>query len=100
MWGTHGNFITLTITGGGGSSIWSNVGGGSWTAAANWTGGVPNAVSANATLGPNPPGITAPGNVTLDGNETVGSLVLNSTVGGASPSYTISQGSGGGSLIF
>jgi autotransporter-associated beta strand protein len=100
MWGTNGNFITLTITGGGGSSIWSNVGGGSWTAAANWTGGVPNAVSANATLGPNPPGITAPGNVTLDGNETVGSLVLNSTVGGASPSYTISQGSGGGSLIF
>ena len=45
------------------------------------------------------PGITTAATVSLDGTRTLGDLVLNNSVGGSSNSYTITQGTGSGSLI-
>ncbi|MGD0768719.1 MAG: autotransporter-associated beta strand repeat-containing protein [Tepidisphaeraceae bacterium] len=87
-WGTSGNDITLTIAGGGSSTVWNKATGASWATGTDWTAGVPNSVGALATLGPV---LGSSSNVTLDGNETVGNLVFNN----GSASYTITQGSGG-----
>ena len=96
MWGTSGDDITLTIAGGGGSTAWNNTVGSSWANSINWTAGIPNSAGGLATLGT---ALTTAGNVSLDGNQTVGNLVFNNTSGGSNPSYTIIQGSGSGSLI-
>jgi fibronectin-binding autotransporter adhesin len=96
-WGTSGNDITVTISGLASAAMWNNNGGGSWNVAGNWTGGIPNAAGATATLASSP-GITAPATITLDGNKTLGSLVFNNATGNAAAppiSYTIAPGSGG-----
>jgi probable HAF family extracellular repeat protein len=77
--------ITLAVSG-----VWSSSSSGSWASAANWQGGVPNSVGATASFS-NSPGLTSSGTVTLDGNETVGHLILNSNTS----SYTINPGAGG-----
>ncbi len=86
------NFVTLTL---GTTPVptWNLSGGGSWNTAGNWTpAGVPNGAGAAAVLGSS---ITGPSSITLDGNETVGTLSFNNP----NQSYTVASGTGG-SLIF
>jgi autotransporter-associated beta strand protein len=95
------NEILLTITGtpvtSGG---WITDGGGSWTQAVNWSaspGTTPNSPGSTATLaGAAATHANLNRTVTLDGTETVGTLIVASPNG---ESYTINQGSGG-SLVF
>jgi autotransporter-associated beta strand protein len=99
--GTSGNFVTLTIGGGSSATAWNNSAGSTWNNAANWTAGIPNAQYAVATLGSSP-GITSPATITLNGNQTVGSLTFNNSTGNASvppTSYTIAQGTSGSLII-
>ena len=93
QWGTSGDDITLTISGGASATQWNNTGGGSWATAGNWTSGAPNSVGASGTFGSI---LASPSTVTLDGNQTAGSVVFDNSVGGSNPSYTIAQGAGGG----
>ncbi|HEV8606106.1 MAG TPA: autotransporter-associated beta strand repeat-containing protein [Tepidisphaeraceae bacterium] len=66
---------------------WNLDANGSWSIAANWIGGVPNAPGAVANfLGK----ITAPRTITLDGDKTVGTINFDNA-----NKYTIAQGSGG-----
>jgi fibronectin-binding autotransporter adhesin len=67
-----------------------NPGDGLWTTAANWAGGIPDSAGISATFGT---AISAATTVNLNGNETVGKMNFNT---GAS--YTIAQGTGGGTL--
>jgi fibronectin-binding autotransporter adhesin len=90
--------ITDTIV-----SAWANTGSGLWTLPANWTNGVPNSAGAEAVFGS---AITAPANVGLDGNKTVGKLTfdnlnaytvngtgtLNLDNGAAAATVTVNQG--------
>ena len=69
------------------NGAWSNTGGGSWPVTANWNGGVPKSQGDSATFGS---AITAPANVTLDGDKTISALSFSNT-----NAYTISQGSSG-----
>ena len=78
--GVSGNFITLTVTGTP-PSIWNVDASSTWTNAANWLNGVPNGIGVNAEF---TSAITGPQAVTLNANQTVGSLSFNN----ASP-YTI-----------
>ena len=80
-------------------STWNLNSVGSWATSGNWLFGVPNAVGATAYLASNP-GITAASSIVLAGNQTLGALIFNNTVGGTSNSYTISQSNGVGSLTF
>jgi autotransporter-associated beta strand protein len=84
-------------------SVWVQPGGGSWSSAVNWANEiVPDGAGTAANLGA---AIAGPFNLTLDGNRTLGQLILNST-----NSYTISPGGpstsalvfdwGGNSAIF
>ncbi|MEO5917301.1 MAG: autotransporter-associated beta strand repeat-containing protein [Luteolibacter sp.] len=67
------------------SSIWTGTGSGSWGDTTKWdTGTVPNLAGATATLNG---AILAPSIVSLNGNRSVGSLVLNSAFG-----YTVNAG--------
>jgi hypothetical protein len=75
--------------GGSFASQWNNSAGSSWSAAGNWTNGIPDGRGAQANL-LSSPGLTAPGTITLDGNYTVGQLTFNNTNG-----YTIAAGTGG-----
>jgi hypothetical protein len=76
--------VRLTTT-----PTWNVDGDGTWTPSDNWQNNVPNAAGAAAVFGPN---ISAPRTVTLDANQTVGSLVFTSPI-----SYTVA--SSGGSAI-
>ena len=68
---------------------WSQSGGGSWSSSGNWTPAmVPNGAGWQAILGS---ALTVSSTITLDGNQTVGSLVFNN----GTASYAISCGSGG-----
>jgi hypothetical protein len=71
---------------------------GNWSAAGNWTGGVPNTVGARAVFGP---AITAPRTVTVDGPVTVGQIDFNNanayTLAGANP-IALSAASGAGQI--
>jgi autotransporter-associated beta strand protein len=96
-WGSSGDFITLTINGGAASTAWNMAGGSSWAMARNWTAGVPNSVGASATLGS---AITGPSTITLDGSQTVGTLVFNNNSGGSGTSYTVAAGANSGNLTF
>ena len=67
------------------SAVWNQPAGGSWNIATNWsTGTVPNAVGANATFNGaatvDNPDQSGSRIVTLDANQTVGSLVLNNSL--------------------
>jgi autotransporter-associated beta strand protein len=80
------------------SSKWITDGSGSWASAVNWTsGGVPNSVGSLATFAGNAAThANLSRTVTLDGNETVGTMFFDSPNG---ESYTISQGSGGSLIL-
>jgi autotransporter-associated beta strand protein len=66
---------------------WLPAASGSWNTATNWSNSaIPNAPGAVASFS----SATSPATVTLDGNQTVGSITFNST-----SAYTISSGSGG-----
>jgi autotransporter-associated beta strand protein len=70
-------------------SYWAAAGGGSWNTPGNWTTGtVPNGVGVQAVLGAS---LTSSSIITLDGNQTVGSLIFNNGTAG----YTLAAGSGG-----
>ena len=81
---------------------WAINGGGTWTLAGNWIGGIPNAPGATANFYGSlvTPG-NAPATITLDGDKTVGTIRFNNTVTNGSNvnSYIIAQGGGGGTLI-
>jgi fibronectin-binding autotransporter adhesin len=68
-----GGFITLNIAGSA-PSEWNVDANGTWTNAANWLNGVPDAVGANARFGTI---ITASRTVTLDSAKTAGAVQFN-----------------------
>lgn len=85
--GTAAGFVTLTI----GSvgvlpNFWNVDSNGNWTTAGNWSlGSAPDAPGALANFGGGGVTITAPRTVTLNANQTVGTLAFNSA-----QSYTVS----------
>lgn len=78
--GTAAGFVTLQIaTAGVVANFWNVNANGNWTTSANWTDGVPpNAAEAFANFGGGGTPITVPRTVTLDANQTVGSISFNS----------------------
>ena len=74
------------------SGTWTQLGGGSWTNAANWSGGT-IAGGADATANFSTLSLTADTIVTLDGAQTIGSLVFADQ--GASHNWFLNQGSSG-----
>lgn len=91
---TDGTYVSVNISAGAAAVYWNLATGGTWNSADSWTaGGPPNVAGANASFGGGGTAITGPATVTLDGNQTVGTLSF------ASPnSFTIAQGAGGGTL--
>jgi len=88
-----GGYVQLTITSTG--SYWNLSTGGSWNTGADWTpANVPSGAGAIVNFGNGGTAITAPSTVTLDANQTVGSLYFNSP-----QSFTIISGSPGNSTI-
>jgi fibronectin-binding autotransporter adhesin len=80
--------VMLLACGGARGATWSSDADGSWSEAAKWDGGVPNAVGATASLSNS---ISADRVVTLDQNATVGALTMKDM--DATPnSWTIAQG--------
>ena len=74
------------------ASVWATAAGGSRAAAANWTpAGVPNARGASRRSMRRPP---LPFTITLDGPQTVGSLLLGNSAS-STAGYTLSPGSAG-----
>ena len=93
--GTDGTFVNLTISSAGGPIFWNQSTGGTWGAAGNWTaGGPPNSVGAFAGFGGGGTPLAAPATVTLDGDQTVGTLSFNSA-----NAFTIAQGAGGSLIL-
>ena len=76
------NFRAFLLTPTSGGSTWNASGSGVWSAAGNWTGGVPNAPGAAATFGAAAAGGAT---VTADIGVTVGSITFDNSTG----SYTI-----------
>jgi fibronectin-binding autotransporter adhesin len=74
------------------NSTWTNMAGNeSWTAAGNWSSGIPGSNPADvATFGQAIPSATI---ITLDANQTVGTMNFNT-----GSSYTIAQGTGNNTL--
>jgi autotransporter-associated beta strand protein len=71
---------------------WASAAGGSWATAGNWSAGLPNSAVVRADFLASP-GLSSPGTITLDGSRTVGQMTFDSPQG-----YTITAGSGGGTL--
>ncbi len=69
-----------------GASMWNIDGGGAWSNAANWQGGVPNAVGAQANLGAI---LTGPASISVDVPITLGNLNFNNA-----NSYTLTGPTG------
>lgn len=70
------NLLTYTVGGATTvSAMWTATGGGDWSTASNWTGGVPNGLGHTATFGGS---ITAPSTINIDGAKTLGTLSFNS----------------------
>jgi len=86
----NGSAVTLLISNAGVTpNFWNVDANGNWTTGANWTLGTPpNAPQAFANFGGGGTTITAPRTVTLDANQSVGSVAFNSvqpfTITGAS----------------
>ena len=74
-------------------SVWTSAVGGNWSDASKWTGGVPHAAGAVAEI---VVPTNSPLTVTLDGPQTVGTLVLGNSAS-TTTGYTLS-GSGGNTL--
>ncbi len=84
-------FDNARLTGPAISGTWSNMAGDDlWTSGANWTGGTPTSAGDSATFGTSIPGPTT---ISLNGNQTVGTMNFSDGT-----SYTIAQGTGGGTL--
>ena len=81
-------FLFTVIPGG---SFWNLDANGNWDIAGNWTAGVPNAVSAEASLGGGGTVITAPRTITLDGTKTLGKLNFSNATQG----FTLVSGTAG-----
>ncbi|HYO10358.1 MAG TPA: autotransporter-associated beta strand repeat-containing protein [Tepidisphaeraceae bacterium] len=92
--GNSGTFVTLTIGDGAAASFWNSSTGGTWGAAGNWTGGIPNAAGSFAALGGGGTPIAADSTVTLDAPRTVGTLAFNSANG-----FTVAAGTGGSLVL-
>jgi autotransporter-associated beta strand protein len=96
--GTGGGYVTLTISG---TPLlidkWTTDGGGSWNTTTNWSTGAAPSGSGVAVRFAGDPGThtTLARNITLDGAQTVGTLILEAPNGEA---YTLSQGSSTGGL--
>jgi autotransporter-associated beta strand protein len=86
------------------SSAWTSSLGGSWTGSSNWTSGVPSGQAFTALLGG---ALAASGTVTLDGPQTLGTLIFSNSAAsyaltaGNSGSLTLDNtgGSGGSQII-
>ncbi len=78
------------------SGVWNNASGGSWAAQPNWSGGIiangTNAVADFSTLA-----LTADATVTLDGTQTVGSLIFGDT--SASHNWFLNPGNNGALIL-
>ena len=86
--GAEGNGTVFALNLAPAATAWNGSGGGSWNTPSNWTlGTVPAGVGVQAVLGAS---ATTSATITLDGNQTVGSLTFNNTA-----SYTLAPGSGG-----
>jgi fibronectin-binding autotransporter adhesin len=85
---TAGTFVTVTVSGGSVASTWNKSSGGSWGTSSDWTSGIPGLPGDTADFGT---ALTGNGNVTLDGNRTVGNVIFNDFAA----SYTLIPGSGG-----
>lgn len=72
--------------------VWTNLAGGSWPVAANWTNGIV-ADGADVTADFSRLNLTANRTVTLDGARTIGNLLFGDTV--SSHGWTLNAGSGG-----
>ena len=91
----NGTYVQVTIAAAASSVFWNTDSSASWNTGADWTTtAVPNAAGYTANFGGGGTTITAPRTVTLDGNETVGTLTFNS----AQP-FTITPGSPGSSAL-
>ncbi len=90
-----GYSVTTFALTAGSASVWSAAVSGSWSAAGNWTGGVPNAIGAIAVINAS---TTAALTITLDKPQTVGLLELGNSAG-ATVGYTAS-GTGANTLTF
>jgi hypothetical protein len=73
---------------------WAQSVGGSWNSSANWSNGIPNGPGAQANFLTTPTGLTIPGSIALNGNQTVGEITFNDT-----QSYAIVPGTGGALTI-
>jgi autotransporter-associated beta strand protein len=86
--GSSGNYITMTIGSANVNTTWqNNSGAGNWSTSGNWTSGVPHIMADTANFTTDGGVITNPITVTLDTNETVGTVNFN-----APTSYSIVQG--------
>ena len=78
--GTAGGYLQVTIGISSSTVFWNVDNSGSWNLASDWSpANIPNAAGATASLGGGGTGTTAFRTVTLDANQTVGSLTFNST---------------------
>ena len=97
LFGQSGSAVTLIIGNAGVTpNFWNVNANGNWTTGTNWTLGVaPNAAQAFAAFGGGGTTITAPRTVTLDANQTVGTVSFNSaqpfTISGAN-TLTLNNG--------
>ncbi len=89
------NIGLLTVTHPLTSGVWASAVSGSWSTASDWTGGVPNAVGAEATIDVS---TTAALTITLNEPVTLGTLLLGNS-GSTTVGYTLS-GSGADTLTF
>ena len=96
VFSANGTYVQLTIGDAPTPEYWGVDANGSWSTAGNWNPAtVPNVQFGAANFGGSgSPTFTGPHTVTLDGNNTIGSLTFNT----AQP-FTINQGSSG-SLLF
>ena len=89
--GTAGIYLQVTIGISASTVFWNVDASASWNNTADWTTAtIPNAAGATASLGGGGTPTTAFRNVTLDGNQIIGSLNLNSA-----NSFEVDQGSSG-----
>lgn len=85
---------TLLITAPAGSGVWTNLGGGSWAASNNWSGGLiaggTDAAADFSTLS-----LNLNPTVTLNGARTVGTLVFDDLNPATKHNWTLTTGTGG-----
>lgn len=91
--GITSNAAVLTISNPPGSGVWTNVSGGSWITAGNWSGGL---IAGNTDAAADFSTLSLTGNrtVSLNGAKTVGTLVL-ADLNATKHAWTINNGSGG-----